>query len=339
MPQVFAGQRSDSDPLNVLIDYQTYTPTLISTGTQPNIGSTGTLYGVWWRSGRKIAVWVYLQFNGTGVNGGSGSIAISLPFPIDQTLHNFGGLLDSSVYGVATIHAVSVPIVLGATAIVGNVSIFNDTNFGLRQHGSASAASTSGFVAGDYVSVYIEYFPDEASLPATPENQDVYSDAAPMPSRVTQYIDDYKPYSPVLLDINGDPMNIGEAGEVTGFWRRSGRLIDGNVQLEIGSTPSLSGIFFITLPVAADQGLMVPATATGNLRATIGSGHARDNSTAANSMGLLTQLALTAGDQTMVFLPVSGTTFIASGSPFTWTTADRLSTSFAYIGDVLALDE
>jgi len=57
-----------------------YTPSLTSSGTTPNLGSTGYIYGAYKQIGKTVFGRIVLQFSGTGVSAGTGSgYYITLP--------------------------------------------------------------------------------------------------------------------------------------------------------------------------------------------------------------------------------------------------------------------
>jgi hypothetical protein len=103
------GQPVDPDRINELDVQGTYTPVLTATGGTPNLGSTGTADGTWWRSGHWLQVFARFLFSGTGIaTGGGGVFHVSLPFqpdlslvdanPFDSTSLNvgYGWIRDSS---------------------------------------------------------------------------------------------------------------------------------------------------------------------------------------------------------------------------------------------------
>jgi hypothetical protein len=70
----------------------TYTPTLTATGGTPNIGASGYLNGVWWRTSNHLTVIFDVSLAGAGVSIVGSSWRISLPFNADLTLHPTGAL-------------------------------------------------------------------------------------------------------------------------------------------------------------------------------------------------------------------------------------------------------
>lgn len=65
------------------LDWNTYTPTLTATTSNPNIGTTGQIFGEYRRvmGGEWVFVQVHVVFGGTGISAGSGTYQISLPYP------------------------------------------------------------------------------------------------------------------------------------------------------------------------------------------------------------------------------------------------------------------
>lgn len=74
---------------NVTIgDVTAYTPTLTTSGTQPNLGSTGAATGKYVRNGMQLAVYFDLLFGGSGITGGTQTWVIGLPagFIADESI-------------------------------------------------------------------------------------------------------------------------------------------------------------------------------------------------------------------------------------------------------------
>lgn len=82
----FAGKTVHADWAFYLDTSGTYTPTLTATTTDPNLGDTGTATGAWHRNGHLITGWAIFEFGGTGVDAGSGTYLISLPFDADGSI-------------------------------------------------------------------------------------------------------------------------------------------------------------------------------------------------------------------------------------------------------------
>jgi len=82
---------------------QVYTPQLIASTLNPNLGSTGTATGLYWRD--PITGWVHghflIAFGGAGVSAGEGTYIISLPTPARG--FQFGGsAARSDIWGMWT---------------------------------------------------------------------------------------------------------------------------------------------------------------------------------------------------------------------------------------------
>ena len=78
-----------------------YTPAWTSSGTQPNLGTTGTASGQWWQIGNNLYVCeVAFKYGGTGIVQGTGSYRISLPF----TAAKFGGFAQAPMQGLVTVY-------------------------------------------------------------------------------------------------------------------------------------------------------------------------------------------------------------------------------------------
>lgn len=67
------------DNLKALTEWTSYTPTFTSTGTAPNIGTTGTRDGAFILAGDLCIWWAKITFNGTGITAGTGNYLIGLP--------------------------------------------------------------------------------------------------------------------------------------------------------------------------------------------------------------------------------------------------------------------
>lgn len=63
-----------------------FTPVLTSTGTTPNLGSTGTATGWYSRTGKLVNFHQQITFNGSGVSAGTGTYEFLLPFAVDTSL-------------------------------------------------------------------------------------------------------------------------------------------------------------------------------------------------------------------------------------------------------------
>ena len=63
----------------VVTDWVSYTPTLKGTGSDPTLGSTGTITGRWRRVGDSLHVQMQAAASGTGISVGSGDYYITVP--------------------------------------------------------------------------------------------------------------------------------------------------------------------------------------------------------------------------------------------------------------------
>lgn len=103
-----------------------WTPTLLGSVTNPNLGSTGSIVGRWWRNGKVAGGYVYLTFGGTGVSAGSGTWTIMLPFTLAA---------NPAVVGTAWIYDASAATGhIGATYASGSV-------LGVRPSGTGSVVT------------------------------------------------------------------------------------------------------------------------------------------------------------------------------------------------------
>lgn len=109
-----------------------FTPQLIaaggagSGGTNPNIGSTGVATGSWWKVGDDIAVVEFgIEFGGTGILQGEGSVAITLPFAAARLYADVARPLG----GLVTINDASA---VQALAVTGHIRTHGDSFFVLQ---------------------------------------------------------------------------------------------------------------------------------------------------------------------------------------------------------------
>jgi len=102
-----------------------YTPTFITQGTQPNIGSGGSVLGEYIDNMGVIMGSAIVTFFGSGIAAGTGEYGISLPFLVDNSFHSVGSALNSTP---------------GSFSVIGEGFVYD-----------ASASSTSGSVAIDCV--------------------------------------------------------------------------------------------------------------------------------------------------------------------------------------------
>jgi hypothetical protein len=69
-----------------------FTPTYTATTTQPVLGATGFIRGVWTRVGLKIVGWIDISYAGSGVVLGGTALTVGLPFDADTGVHTAGAL-------------------------------------------------------------------------------------------------------------------------------------------------------------------------------------------------------------------------------------------------------
>lgn len=93
--QTLAQQLDDK----LLAAWTAYTPAFTSSGTAPNLGSTGTAVGAYRERGKSIDFRVKLTYNGAGI-AGTGNFNIGLPTPakaaVEDTAIGQAMLFDSS---------------------------------------------------------------------------------------------------------------------------------------------------------------------------------------------------------------------------------------------------
>lgn len=133
------------------IAWDTYTPVWASSGTQPVIGSGGSIIGNYCELGKNfISVWILLRVGGTGFSAGSGNYTLSLPFNVDKTL------AFETCFGVAHLHddnsALNTQAGVPVISNTGNdeIQIYTDSsNF------SWSPTAPFTLAQGDLVSVWM----------------------------------------------------------------------------------------------------------------------------------------------------------------------------------------
>ncbi len=69
--------------LNSIGEYSTYTPTFTASGTNPNVGSTGRVSGIFCQINDAVFASIFIVFSGSGVSAGSGEYRIGLPVAAD----------------------------------------------------------------------------------------------------------------------------------------------------------------------------------------------------------------------------------------------------------------
>lgn len=138
-------------------------------------------------------------------------------------------------------------------------------------------------------------------------------------------------YNPELTATTTSP-NLGADGTAVGAYHRAGHLITGWARFQFSGTgvSAGSGVYLVSLPLAADTSLLTNATTvtTGDI---VGHGYVRDSGTSANNQKVLAQLADTASLVRLYREATAGA--VTDATPFTWATGDGLAVQFAYIAD------
>ncbi len=125
-----ANTELNNDNLTIItnkmnIPLTSYTPSLVASTSNPNIGTTGTRVGQYQDLEGFIVGCFIITFNGSGISAGSGDYGVTLPAVADGTFH----------FAAASLSAAA-----GATTVLGE-GYFNDS----------SAVATSGAVALELV--------------------------------------------------------------------------------------------------------------------------------------------------------------------------------------------
>jgi hypothetical protein len=343
---LLAGLPLDSDHMNLMEDWGTYTPQLDTTGLpDPSLG-TGSAEGFWHRRGIFIDGWARFHFGATGASAGNGTYRISLPFDAHPTLNSASLVTGAGTHlGLGWIQdddtaANSQPVGCQLAA-VGEMRL-------LRHATSLFVSSTSPipWAAQDRISVPFHYIADPAALPDEPvTNLDAYRGGYAVPGRTTRQLDAYQRFTPLIENgTSGDFVNLGADGESVGWFRRSGRWVEGEVRFRFsgaGIDPAGAATFHFYLPTAIHS----PPSPTGispGQGAIIGDGRIRDQSVAANSKVVVVVPFNETGQVTFEDgFPVRRSTarlgyrgsnsVFLPGSPFALAENDRVSFRFAYL--------
>lgn len=75
------GQRADAGRLDNLDKFGLYTPRIATVNV--NIGTTGVAQGAWHRQGYWVYGWLRIMFSGTGINAGTGTYFLTIPWQPD----------------------------------------------------------------------------------------------------------------------------------------------------------------------------------------------------------------------------------------------------------------
>lgn len=124
--------------------YQTYTPTLTGTVSNPNLGSTGTIVGSFVRIGQFVHGHVLATFAGSGVAVGSGNYVVSLPVGINSSV-----AVNSAVGAYFATHG---GVYQSGTGAFGSGGVV----MGI-QGGGFVGSGTVAWAAGDTISVMFAY--------------------------------------------------------------------------------------------------------------------------------------------------------------------------------------
>jgi hypothetical protein len=125
---------------------QSYVPGFMGTGsTQPNLGNTGTITGVFYVQFETVFTWGFFRFGGSGINMGNGSFNITLPFICDASMQEdpdsgHGAIIGNAVCRDESSTANRQTCVVQLTG--GNVVIFD------LQAGGASSRAAGGAGGG-----------------------------------------------------------------------------------------------------------------------------------------------------------------------------------------------
>lgn len=88
----------------VLAAWSAYVPAFTSSGTAPNVGSTGTIVGAYRQRGKTIDYRAKITYNGAGI-AGTGNFNIGLPVQpkaaVEDTAIGYAALFDSSAGAAA----------------------------------------------------------------------------------------------------------------------------------------------------------------------------------------------------------------------------------------------
>lgn len=86
LQEIYANEVSTTGGTDWATHVTPYVPALTAT-VNPNLGSTGTITGNYFRFGNWIQGWVDAQFGGVGVAAGTGAYRISVPVNMSTSVH------------------------------------------------------------------------------------------------------------------------------------------------------------------------------------------------------------------------------------------------------------
>lgn len=123
--------------------WTSYVPVLTASTTPPNLGSTGTIVGEYVEAGKSTWGHVRITFAGTGVSGGSGVYAVTVPLAAAGT---------------------AVPRAAGSCAFERAGTVFartpffvNSTSLGMADGLGNRLGSTTAWAAGDEIDIEFRY--------------------------------------------------------------------------------------------------------------------------------------------------------------------------------------
>lgn len=133
----------------VLAAWTSYVPAFTSSGTAPNVGSTGSVTGAYRQRGKTVDYRVKIVYGGTGI-AGTGNFNIGLPVTpkaaVEDTAIGYAALFDTSAGAAAGRYGASVFCSVAASATA---------RIGLGGSGGGVWTATAPFApaAGDIVSI------------------------------------------------------------------------------------------------------------------------------------------------------------------------------------------
>jgi hypothetical protein len=134
-------------------------------------------------------------------------------------------------------------------------------------------------------------------------------------------------WTPALTAASSNP-TLGTGSSATGRYVRQGRLVTAWGRLAFGTsaTGAGSGVYYVSLPVAADTAVMFASTNAGD-GSNIGSGHVRDSSATSNNVPISVQLR----EASLVQFSQANGGAVTEAAPFAWSTEDVLTFQVSYL--------
>lgn len=139
------------DNLKALTEWVSYTPTFTSTGTSPNLGTTGSRLGAYILAGDLCLWWAKITFNGTGITAGTGNYLIGLPTAAPGRGGNFENFPAQHFDASTTARTVAVGYMVNSASIAMHLS--GGTTFWSATSPAAPAAGDFGTISGVYQAV------------------------------------------------------------------------------------------------------------------------------------------------------------------------------------------